>query len=92
MRSYLANLPRWALALTTGLPVGTAMGMFTKLDGPTSWTEAVVGGLVIGVAFGLTCAFSMDKRRREVRAAVGDLPTCESKGRTPRGGSRTDTC
>jgi hypothetical protein len=79
MRTYLANLPRWALGLISGFTFGTAMGIFTKIDGPTSWTEAVVGGVIMGVLFGAVMAFSIDKRRREMRVALGDLPADKSR-------------
>jgi hypothetical protein len=78
MRAYLSKPPRWVLGVITGLPFGLTMGIYTKIDG-TSWTEAVVGGLVIGVAFGVAMVFSLDKRLRMVDAAVGDLPTGKSK-------------
>jgi hypothetical protein len=79
MRTYPANLPRWALALATGLPFGTAMGITFKIAGSASWTTAAVGGLIVGVGFGLAIAFAIDKRRREVRAAIGDLPADMSR-------------
>src|SRR3954454_2835079 len=79
MRTHLAKPPRWVLAVITGFPFGITMGIFTKIDGPTSWTESVVGGLVIGVVFGVAMAFSLDKRLCTMDAAVGDLPTGKRK-------------
>jgi hypothetical protein len=79
MRAYLSKAPRWIVAVVTGLPFGVMMGIYTKIDGPTSWMGAVLGGLVAGVFFGAVMAFSIDKRRRAMRAAVGDLPTGEAK-------------
>jgi Flp pilus assembly protein TadB len=40
---------------------------------------AVLGGLVGGIFFGAVMAFSIDKRRRAMGAAVGDLPTGGAK-------------
>jgi hypothetical protein len=74
MRTYLADVPTWVLGVVVGVPFGAAAGVYSKIDGPTSWTAAIVGGLVAGVAFGGGMAFSLDKQRREVRAAVGGLP------------------
>ncbi|TCM42767.1 hypothetical protein [Kribbella sp. VKM Ac-2568] len=79
VRSYLANLPRWALALATGLPFGIAIAVTLKIAGPEGWTAAAVGGLIGAVAFGLPVAFAIDMRRRMVRAAIGDLPADKSK-------------
>jgi Flp pilus assembly protein TadB len=79
MRAYLSKAPRWITAPIIGLPFGIMMGIYTKIDGPTSWLGAVLGGLVGGVFFGAVMAFSLDKRRRSMRAAVGDLPTGEAK-------------
>jgi hypothetical protein len=79
MRAYLSKAPRWIMAVITGLPVGIMMAIYTKIDGPTSWLGAVLGGLVGGVCFGAVMAFSIDKRRRAMRAAVGDLPRGEAK-------------
>ena len=67
------------MAVIIGLPFGIMMGIYTKIDGPTSWLGAVLGGLVGGIFFGAVMAFSIDKRRRAMRAAVGDLPTGEAK-------------
>jgi Flp pilus assembly protein TadB len=79
MRAYLSKAPRWIMAVSIGLPFGIMMGIYIKIDGPTSWMGAVVGGLVAGVFFGAVMAFSIDKRLRAMRAAVGDLPAGEAK-------------
>jgi len=50
------------------------MGVYAKTLGPMSWTAAIVGGLIAGVVFGATMAFSLDKHRRDLRAAAGELP------------------
>ena len=74
MRTYLADAPRWVLGVVAGVPFGAGMGVYTKLSWSMSWPAAIVGGLITGVAFGATMAFSLDKQRREVHAAAGDLP------------------
>jgi hypothetical protein len=74
MRIDLADAPRWVAGVVTGIPFGAAMGVYTKIDGPTSWTAAIVGGLITGVAFGTGMALWLDRQRRELRAAAGDLP------------------
>jgi Flp pilus assembly protein TadB len=79
MRAYLSKAPRWIMAVIIGLPFGIMMGIYTKIDGPMSSAGAVLEGLVAGVFFGVAMAFSIDKRRRAMRAAVGDLPTGEAK-------------
>ena len=79
MRTYLADAPRWVLGVVTGVPFGAATGVYTTIDEPTSWTEAIVAGLIVGVIFGAAMAYSLDQRRREVRAAAGELPANKVK-------------
>ena len=74
MRLNWSNLPRWVLVLFHGVPFGTAMGAFTKAD-RESWTSAVVGGLIMGLVFGLATGFRAYKRQSEMQAAEGGLPT-----------------
>jgi hypothetical protein len=81
MRTDLADAPRWVLGTVTGIPFGAATGVYTTIDEPTSWTEAIVAGLIAGVIFGATMAYSLDQRRREVRAAAGDLPANKFRSR-----------
>jgi hypothetical protein len=74
VRNYLSAAPKWVVALIMGTGFGTWMGIFIKNDG-LSWTETVVSGLILGVAFGIPMAFWFDKERREMRVVEGDIPT-----------------
>ncbi|MDX6238918.1 MAG: hypothetical protein QOG10_3733 [Kribbellaceae bacterium] len=78
MRTYLASLPRWALALISGLPFGTAMGIFTKIDG-SSTVAAFVSGAVVGILFAASLTFSLKRRWRGEQRALGDAPPAIQK-------------
>jgi predicted outer membrane lipoprotein len=54
------------------------MGIFIRNDG-SSWTETVVSGVILGVAFGIPMALWFDKEQREMRAVEGDIPTGKLK-------------
>lgn len=77
MRPYWSNLPRWVLVLFHGVPFGIVMGTFVKTDGE-SWTSAVVGGLIMGLAFGLAMGFRAYKWQSEMQAAEGGLPAVKA--------------
>ncbi|MFC5262876.1 hypothetical protein ACFPJ1_12240 [Kribbella qitaiheensis] len=72
MRLNWSNLPRWVLVLFHGVPFGIVMGAFVKTDGE-SWTSAVVGGLFMGVFYGLAMGIWAFKQQGETQAAGGDL-------------------
>ncbi|MFI5693502.1 hypothetical protein ACIA58_16765 [Kribbella sp. NPDC051586] len=74
MRNYLSAAPKWVVALIAGAGFGTGMGSFIRNDG-SSWTETIVSGLILGVAFGIPMAFWFDKEQRKMRAVEGDIPT-----------------
>jgi hypothetical protein len=74
VRNYLSAAPKWVVALIAGTGFGAGMGIFIRNDG-SSWTETVVSGLILGVAFGIPMAFWFDKEQREMRAVEGDIPT-----------------
>jgi hypothetical protein len=78
MRDYMSGAPKWVVAVIAGTFFGTGVGIFIKSDG-SSWTETIIGALVLGVAFGIPAAFWFDKERRESCAAEGDLPTDKLK-------------
>jgi hypothetical protein len=74
VRDYLSAAPKWVVAVIAGTGFGTGMGIFIRSDG-SGWTETVVSGLILGVAFGIPMAFWFDKEQREMRAVEGELPT-----------------
>ncbi|MFI7067948.1 hypothetical protein ACIBL3_43620 [Kribbella sp. NPDC050124] len=75
MRTYLLTTPRWVVGLFSGLVFGLGMAALIRFSSPpASWREAAVIGGVAGVLFGSAMAFGLDRQRRELRAAAGDLP------------------
>ncbi|WP_041289369.1 hypothetical protein [Kribbella flavida] len=74
MRIYLLTSPRWILGVIIGLASGILIGLVARFDIPLTWPEALVCGAVIGSLLGVTLVFSVDRQRRQLRAAAGDLP------------------
>jgi hypothetical protein len=75
VRTYLLTASRWVVGLSSGLVFGIGMAAMTRFtDPPASWRAAAVTGVVTGALLGTALAFGLDKQRRDLRAAAGDLP------------------
>lgn len=73
MRNFFVTGPRWAQGVVMGAFFGPLFGLATKLVVPTSWTQALVGALTTGPAFGITMAWLFAQQTSSLREA-GDLP------------------
>jgi membrane associated rhomboid family serine protease len=75
MRTYLLTAPRWVVGLFGGLVFGIGIAAIARFTSPpASWLAATVTGVITGALFGAVLAFTLDKQRRDLRAAAGDLP------------------
>jgi hypothetical protein len=74
VRTYLLTSPRWALGLFGGLAFAVLSAVFVRATGSTSWPAAVLRSLLTGAFFGVIVSFTLNRQRRQLRAAAGDLP------------------
>ena len=73
VRSYLADPPKWVVALLAGVPFGIAMGLSAKSDG-AGWPGAAFMA-TSGVPFGLAMAWQAPRWRRGTDQAEAGLAT-----------------
>lgn len=74
MREKLEDAPWWVWSMLTGVFFGTVMTIFNRWQQSSSWTAALVGGLISGVLFGAVMGPLAVRQRRKVSALVGTMP------------------
>lgn len=74
MRGKLEDAPWWVWSMIMGISFGAVTTVFNRLQQPSSWTAALVGGLIGGVFFGAVMGPLVVRQRRKVLALLGDLP------------------
>lgn len=75
MRTYLLTAPRLRVGLYSGLFSGIGIAIITRsMPGSPSWLAVAVSGVVAGVLLGGVMALTIERQRRDLRVAAGDLP------------------